>query len=1004
MKKTRRLALFALSFTLVCSLILGSAGIVNNGVSASDDGTVQTISLFSLEKDNVNCAGLAQGTYREKTGIYAGPGYSDSAIKADYDNWHVDFAYAFSGDFSIEYSLINPSGNKGFVEYTFADLSGNDVIRVGLIQWSAAIDGAKIAGLAYVYDVENETYYTLDANGNQINSKTNSDKFTNSLPYGSFGFYPYVDLTTTDAINTGELSLVWNGNAVEVKLTRLVKPNSADNLETSLQTVATINSATELKDGYKVSVGVRKAQEAMWSGMQGASTSCVNKNVSAVGALILSINGLSMANETITLGNKVISDAVYTGTADNNVIVIEQGENILPFKKTIKQNITTGWFIQTEETVQVEDYSTKSVGTYSLAVGDKNFTVKVLAAVGGLVKGSGLFTLEKDASGYAVLQHGEYRGKTGVYAGPEYAKADWKDWNVTFANTFSGDFEMEYSLPNVYGGVIGFIEFVFSDLKGNPVIKVGLEKWGHADSDGAKIASLAYVYDVENSTYYSIKNDGTNINSNDNADCFGSDRQTGKCYGFYPYATPNAAGDTEKANLSTGKIVLTWNDNAVDVKLTRLEKPGDEGSAVSLQTVATINSATKLKDGYKVSVGRCKTTTQMWSNNVGDTGNVCDQAALILSVNGVSFATENVKTNVNVTSFEYSGTTNEDGSIDVAKGENLKPFTVKGTQSIGGWNLGTDYEDTINADAMSDKEVGTYQVTVNFGKNYSKTFTVNVIDSNSALVANTALTIREGASVYVKDSSNGIRFQMSILVSDYTALISAGTTTFGMIIMPADYLVTCGDLTVDNLFGENAIYGWGENTSGKVPVICQTYSELAFNSTVLTDDYYMNISIKDILEDNINRKFVAAGFVKCTINGVDYYRIATYKDNDITNSQRSMYEVAKAAYNATNSSLGDTQKETLKTNYIDVIDGNTSVYSTYKVEYYKVENGTATLADSVEISAKVGTAVGIPVISDNPVKTYAGYVYDSEYSGTCLSGTVASDGALTLKVYYMIAE
>lgn len=73
----------------------------------------------------------------------------------------------------------------------------------------------------------------------------------------------------------------------------------------------------------------------------------------------------------------------------------------------------------------------------------------------------------------------------------------------------------------------------------------------------------------------------------------------------------------------------------------------------------------------------------------------------------------------------------------------------------------------------------------------------------------------------------------------------------------------------------------------------------------------------------------------------------------------------------------------------------------YTVEHYKQnqdETWSDTAAEKESYSAKAGTTA-----KARP-KSYEGYIFDSSIKGTIISGTVAEDGSLTLKLYYRAAE
>ena len=79
-------------------------------------------------------------------------------------------------------------------------------------------------------------------------------------------------------------------------------------------------------------------------------------------------------------------------------------------------------------------------------------------------------------------------------------------------------------------------------------------------------------------------------------------------------------------------------------------------------------------------------------------------------------------------------------------------------------------------------------------------------------------------------------------------------------------------------------------------------------------------------------------------------------------------------------------------------DSNVSEYSSYKVEYYTIHNDETSLYDTKSLNAKTDTTVNAEII------TIEGYTYDSSNSLNVISGKVASDNSLVLKVYYNANE
>lgn len=1017
MKLTKRLALAALSCITACALALGvgftaNVGTVKADSEGSTDGTVEATSLFTLTKTAASCAVLEHGTYAGVSGVYMGPAYT----KGDYQNWSVALSGSFKGDFDMEYAMANFYGAQvsDFVDFTFSDLSGNPIITVGRkmrINGNAGGAEAKYGANAYVYDNANSVYYSIKTDGTKVNSTDNPDDFTASNSAAVCGFYPYqeskyqvsgVDTVQSNPINTGHIVLAWGENdKVAVKLSRLNKIGNADTT-VDLYEVATLDGSA-LKNGYTLKIGLStlETSKTMWQANANAN------NIAIESVLITSVNGVSFANENVAVTPNY-TDITYSGEVDaSGTINLMQGDEATLNFKAIGSAAIGGWSLNEIAKDISKEFTASVAGAQTLTVTEGNysedFAINVTPAERGSVDATTLFEIidaECDDKGTLYgksIAYATRNGNSGILLGSTGA-ADYCKWTSAFNGTFSGDLELEYSLIDLTGWGFPIIEFTICDINGNEVFKVGRGICYNNNNTLVNTAGTAYVYDVANSIYYTVLNDGTAINSTANSDKFGSGNIT-DARGFYPYSDKNSTTSV------LGTLAIVRNDDGkIDVKLSRLNTPTDATSGLSLCTVATLDCADKLSGGYKIKVGRRADNTQIWATSVqANTGNLlAGTSVLITSVNGVSFAKQTVKTNKVASTITYSGVTEDDGSIQVALGDNLESFNVSGTEGIGGWNLG-DFTDSAQAELFNEKPAGTYQTEVRYGET-TKTFNVTVVDSAASLVNGVNLQMKSGASIRLTEgvSGNGIRFRMTVPSADYLNLESeadSDSVTYGMLIMPYDYLSTCGALTVENLFGANAIYGWGDSVAdNKVQIIGCEQTELTYVTSDSGNYYYMNISIVDVLDVNLNRKFVAAGYVKCEVNGNVYYKLASYEDNDADNTSRSMYEVATTAL--ASGDLTETQEATVKANYIDVVTATDYTY--YTINYCVVGESTPRL--SVQINAKVGENVLVPYVkvggSTVPALSLSGCVFDAVNSANKLYGTVESDGGLTLTVYF----
>ena len=217
--------------------------------------------------------------------------------------------------------------------------------------------------------------------------------------------------------------------------------------------------------------------------------------------------------------------------------------------------------------------------------------------------------------------------------------------------------------------------------------------------------------------------------------------------------------------------------------------------------------------------------------------------------------------------------------------------------------------------------------------------------------------MKEGASVrVVSDNVNGLRFGAEFSEETYNSLTSQNAT-YGMVIVPRDYITTGYELTVENLFGANAKYVSGEIES--VPA----GKKLMLNIDNLTPSdmdkdgrYEICAAITDIRTANLTREFVGVGYVKVN----DEYILAQYYGNEMENNARSIYYVAQRAieendhasalqtkyidvYNAYVEGLGKTYDRTYTVNYITTVNGRSTV---------ETETLTAELNSEINLTAK----------------------------------------------------
>lgn len=255
-----------------------------------------------------------------------------------------------------------------------------------------------------------------------------------------------------------------------------------------------------------------------------------------------------------------------------------------------------------------------------------------------------------------------------------------------------------------------------------------------------------------------------------------------------------------------------------------------------------------------------------------------------------------------------------------------------------------------------------------------------------------------GASIRLS-GENGIRFETLVNDAFVSAKESAGyTLTYGTFIMPVDYLDSVGALTEENLFGDDAIFCWGSAVAGKTQILHRT-ANLVKNA--YTPDGYSTFyySILNIKEENLNRGFVALGYIAMEKDGVVEYIFAD-GGNDVASTARSATYVAQKAI--ASGDLTGNQPHALWETYISKCD--TASTRTTTVRLYNVvvkADGTVETTDCGTQSCIIGQLYSL-VHSDWKGYTAVACVeIDGELCWSQQSCFAMADGTSALYRYYV---
>lgn len=304
---------------------------------------------------------------------------------------------------------------------------------------------------------------------------------------------------------------------------------------------------------------------------------------------------------------------------------------------------------------------------------------------------------------------------------------------------------------------------------------------------------------------------------------------------------------------------------------------------------------------------------------------------------------------------------------------------------------------------------------------------VGVMGINTAAAAGQAVAgvdvssfrMAYGASVRfkAKDGKNGIRFEATMSKTKYEELEKLENNTektvqvnYGMLIVPYD-MVKTNALTPENVFSAGGVYCVEDSETckcGKTHIASVTYEKL---SDTVTTDTVVNLrgSLVDILESNLTREFVGAGYIEYVVDGVSSYVMAanaldeagTEGSESLANNTRSMTYVAQLAIEDN----ADDSNNTLQTSYVTPLLKREYPYT---VNHYLPDGeGGYQAAKTETLYGKLGDQVAASNIAKSSIKNeadykeYATYGFDTNVAGANVSSTLYANGRTQLNCYYV---
>ena len=902
-REVRKVSLLALVAVLVCSAIFSVVSILPKTPVIAQNGTVSTSKIIGEKTDNVTVSvAQTKGSY---TGLLL--------TRTGTDDMKAHINTTFTNSANISFLFVGSETNDAH-SFSVYNKSGVEVLRYVTFYrnaWQAW--GCRGYVYAPLDNDGNGAYYTTSANGpveftnfstvdsnssQRIMPVAGATNLNSTLTDWDYKYYlstllanlsfEYVDGTLTCQINTPQV--VQNGDGSDYAGTN------------STPTVTMASIDVDLSDGFTVSIN--------------SEVNAVNKtgNYSTCKPVLLTeINGVSLTSGTFEVVDSTYSNIQYKGEKvvdDKNIISLKVGEYLDSFTY--------------DEVLILKDINSNLISLNPIAlpfdcsnnkefVSDEEITIEYLTLSktyyidvtdGIAVSVSDIVVAKANAT---VTPNITSNGFTGVQIARTNASA------LPFSAMINGKFYGNSSITFNYSARRQDAHaFTVYDANGNEVASI----INYFTNVWQKVGAQSYLYNALTGKYTAPTTSGYN--------------EITLLPGYHDSSivklSPAAAGyDFTGVNITTknATIYFEYENNVLTIKQADIYS--------KVYTLGVVN--VDLSDGYIISLGSCDNLLSgegvtSWPYEYNENS----LPIILMAINGRSLGGESVLTD------SYSTSIVCDNGEEVVENKNVVTV-VQGEEVTFSAALQPNFKSLkLNAIAgekldvaVATNEVGTFNKTVSFA-NVTKDYIINVITYADSL---TGVEMQKGAYIRFGSandgSDRGLRFAMNVsteLQAELDAKVAENYLTdysYGMFIVPYDYIATYGDFTVSAFFGDNATYTWKDKVgAGSVQVLNLTGDKDSLIDNVL---YGAIISLKVDAEkgiNNVTRAFVGLGYIKLDMaDGTTQYRLVsaykTYATNgnvmDATNNVRSAYEVAVAAYNSP--MVSETQKQAIYSAYLE---------------------------------------------------------------------------------------
>lgn len=893
MKRVKRGAAIAACF--IGALVFASAGVAALGevsVSSMAAETVsmkqvianssESVSLTTAQSIDLNTDAAYGGNFDTVTGLWIAPWTKtptqvDSADKKT--AWSADINSRFTGATSIDYYLPESADNGETMATAFTVKNADGEAVAKFVRTYAPNNPHHFhVSRAYVYDVANDSYTTNKYDRYWNNQPECYVDETQPLTMGeselrgfhSYGcvspkfgtFYNPGNLVEGNKPSYGTVYFVYENKTLTIKTSTYYQKDATYTEKccfTGNVVTQGVIANVDLSDGYTIFIG-----DAF--DIKGTSGAQLYQNTSSV--LLMGINEFSAAAATAQKGAKrSISYYAESEVDGEHVITVTKGASLNKFDLASTdtytdengKSIDVGYSSQKFNWDGNKAFNSEERVTVSYQGASKEYLIKINS--NGVISAKDVLTNFQACKNSLQTKYAlRYTGSVDQSVSGVLIGVTNKSWTADINGVFTGNASITYALPQGTTNKSMSNAFSVKDTSGRVVATVYREgtHWALPHT------SAAYVYDAVANKYttangawnggsYCYQEGIKEISVNSGTMGVVGDMAVSPKYGSDFSGSINGT--------PYGTLYFEYADNRLVIKTTIYDVANAEnydGRVITLGIVEGVD----LSKGYTITLGSAHEHPANASNLSEDYFYQNRSSVLLVAINGVSVADNMVNvTEVSEKIFPENAV-DDDGVILLEKGETLS-FKSESTVAIGSLRL---HIDGTTASLFGSLE--------NYGDEASvtvrdfvgrKDFDVRVKTLTESLKGT---EMQKGASIRLKEPY-GIRFAMNVSAEDKAridAAVSEGTAytavRYGMLIMPYSYIAKYGEINEENLFGANAKYTWtGKEGAGTTQIMLR-YSEWGLQLN--KDDYVLQYSNVDLVEDAIVTEFVGAGFIELT--------------------------------------------------------------------------------------------------------------------------------------------